>query len=233
MFATWEDDGAECWRRVEALHSVGAAWAEPKALATRLHLIRPPGALWSADRTGNAAALARLQAPGERLFEFAERQGARLVVIDPVAAAFGASEIDRAQVRAFCGWLDAWAQRAECAVVLLQHPPKAERASAGGSGSTDWRNAPRAVLLLRRERPDGSTEAPKTGDDDRSPVLRLEKSNYGKRPGPVHLSRKSGPWRMHWREVEAPAAASPSRATPPTTWKRWFAARTRARRDRA
>lgn len=60
VVATWEDDAAECWRRVHALHRAGAQWADPDALGDRLHFLRPNGPIWAARERGNAAALAVL-----------------------------------------------------------------------------------------------------------------------------------------------------------------------------
>jgi len=197
VIATWEDDDAECWRRVHALHRAGAEWASPEALEPTddggLHFLRPDGPVWAARKTGNAAALAVLTPAGDALLAYAAQRRARLLVMDPVAAAFGASEIDRAQVRAFCSHMDAWARSNRCAVLLVSHPPKAEKRTGGQSGSTDWRNAPRAVLTLTLE------------NDPPLPVLTCDKSNYGRRPEPLALERQRGDGGMHWIERTMPA----------------------------
>ncbi len=206
VVATWEDDAAECWRRVLALKDAGAAWAFPEALDDRLHFVRPDGPVWAPRARGNAAALAVLTATGEALLAHAAERRARLLVLDPVAGAFGAAEIDRAQVRAFCAHLDAWSREHGCAVLLVQHPPKAERSSGGQSGSTDWRNAPRAVLTLTLE-PDPRDAGRKAVDREHPPLptLAVDKSNSGRRPDPLTLERRAGEGGMHWREAATPA----------------------------
>ena len=125
------------------------------------------------------------------MLAYAAEQDARLLVLDPVAAAFGANEIDRAQVRAFCAHLDAWSRDHGCAVLLVQHPPKAERDTGGQSGSTDWRNAPRAVLTLAQDE-----------DAPERLTLTCTKSNYGRLPPPLTLERRAGEGGMHWHEAE-------------------------------
>jgi RecA-family ATPase len=94
-----------------------------------------------------------------------------LVVIDNVAAAFGAEAIDRRQVRAFLAMLRRTARRHGAAMVLLDHP--SVRGMTDGSGtanSVDWRNSVRAMLHLSD--PDK--------DDPDARTLEVKKLNYGR-----------------------------------------------------
>ena len=70
----------------------------------------------------------------------------RLIVIDPVASAFGGSENDRREVRQFVGRLDRLANENEIAIVLIAHPPKS---GSSYSGSTDWVNAARSMFTIK------------------------------------------------------------------------------------
>lgn len=99
----------------------------------------------------------------------------RLLVVDTLADVFGGSEIDRAQVRQFIGFLNALAIRHDMAVVVLAHPSVAGMASGTGtSGSTGWSNSVRSRLYL----------APPKGEEGSTPdpalkTLEVRKSNYG------------------------------------------------------
>ena len=55
----------------------------------------------------------------------------RLLIIDPLAAAFVQNENDRALVRAFLSALDQWAEDHSCAVLIISHPPKGDSAQSG------------------------------------------------------------------------------------------------------
>ena len=70
----------------------------------------------------------------------------KLVVIDPIASAFGGNENDRREVRQFVGRLDRLALETETAIVLIAHPPKS---GSSYSGSTDWVNAARSMFTMK------------------------------------------------------------------------------------
>jgi len=147
----------------------------------------------------SATGLALLQRAEQR----ADRKQARLLVIDPSAAAFSSSEIDRAQVRQFIGALDAWAMKHDCTVMIITHSPKAT--GAAYSGSTDWRNAPRFMLTLKTKKPD------KPKNDDSMPegkpetFLAIEKANYALLGTRIKIEtappKKKDGWSGWWQAV--------------------------------
>ena len=109
---------------------------------------------------------------------------ARLLIVDPRAAAYAGDENHRAQVRSFVSCWDRWAREHRCAVLLVDHLPKTASTRPGNrdepsySGSTDWHNAARSRWTL--------------DEDKNGSLLRCEKSNYGSAPGLVRLSNRDG-----------------------------------------
>ena len=80
-------------------------------------------------------------------------------------------------------YLDAWADKHNCAVLILAHPPKSE---AVYSGSTDWQGSARCMWTLVKEKKDGQDDLYK---------LEVIKSNYALFPQPVTLDRgNNGAW---------------------------------------
>ena len=214
VFASYEDEPAEARRRLRRLAAGsdkvdgaggGAlAYAEPSARGGRLHYLDLSGAgpIWGPAYAKHIETRAGPLAPWHRVTKFAAHVGARLLIIDPSAGAFGSSENDRAAVREFVSALDRWAREHDCAVLLISHPPKpAPRAkTARYSGSTDWRNAARTVWTLEacavegcaaREckcgRRKGKGEAKCECKCGRL-VLVVDKASYVKAPRPVHVA---------------------------------------------
>ncbi len=99
--------------------------------------------------------------------------------MDPLAAAFGSNENDRALVREWLAIFGDFAARRGCAVLLIGHPAKVAAGEASRySGSTDWRNGVRALWTLTTEKV-GGREKPKPGETtDRAHCLTLDKSSY-------------------------------------------------------
>ena len=180
IVASWEDDLHEVKRRLEAMRMVSSTTGN-------LHFVDAAdfGPLWMPPDPGEKRNLADPTPVGAELRAAAEGLGARLLVIDPLAAAFAGNENDRGQVRAFMSNWDAWARRGDCAVLFVSHTPKTE---AKYSGSTDWRNAARTVWSI------GYEGKPKGAPMDAEPaiVLECEKSNYGAPPPKLYLSREGG-----------------------------------------
>ena len=180
IVASWEDDLNEVKRRLDAMRMVGSTTGNLHFVDAAAH-----GPLWMPPDPGEKRNLADPTPVGAELRTAAEDLGAHLLVIDPLAAAFAGNENDRGQVRAFMSSWDAWARRADCAVLFVSHTPKSE---AKYSGSTDWRNAARTVWSIGKE------GKPKDAPADAEPaiVLECEKSNYGAPPPKLYLSREGG-----------------------------------------
>ena len=188
-FATWEDNADEIMRRMldHPAYAHGNATAALNAdLADRLHVfdLAGQGPLWEQSDRGHG----RPTETGMALRLRCEAVGARLLVIDPLAAAYADSEISRGAVRAFIGSWDAWGREADCTVFIVGHPPKGNAGDdARYSGSTDWRNGVRSFLFL--ERMDGM--------QDRATLI-ADKVSYAPRPKDIALENwvwcKTLPW---------------------------------------
>ena len=172
VFANWEDEGHEFQRR---LHGQEGGYP---AVEDRLHIVRfgGRGPLWGSPPGAHSAAIGDWLAPGRWLMHYCQLQRAKLLVIDPLASAYGSNENDRAQVRRFMASLGDWAERSGCTVLVIAHPPKSE---AVFSGSTDWHNATRAMWLLGLK--ENSAGEP-------APCLELHKSNYSRAGGAQWLA---------------------------------------------
>ena len=207
--ATWEDDAPEVARRLDALGD--------RPPLFRGFDLATAGPLWEPQSTGtgaHAASLGDWSPAWWRLSEAVEDARCRLLIVDPVAAAFALPENDRRHVRSFLSRLDAWARSTDCAVLLIAHPPKGEGAATGYSGSTDWQAGVRSLLTLDRcVEADGGARPPKrTGKgaaDEQAAAtwaLRHLKSNYGRAADPVWLDRETMPgvWRLAVAQDDRP-----------------------------
>ena len=209
MYCSWEEEEEEFWRRLCEIAGVQrgtnpspAPWVTPERTRTlQVFDLAERGAVWSPQQGRHTSTIAELTAAGKAIRMTAERIKAKLLIMDPLAAAYVANENDRGLVRAFCTDWDAWARRNKCAVLLIAHPNK----SGEQSGSTDWRNACRAVWELSQE-PHGARTNQK-GLDERPLEWKLEfvKGNYGPNPEPLlmDMDTVSGPrWKVRtsWNE---------------------------------
>ena len=142
LWATWETHIGDFQKRLRA-----TTMGDLHVMDGRLHYVnmRSKGALWGPPTGAHVSTAAQMLAAGERLLRYAEAVKARLLVIDPLAAAFMSNENDRGLVRAFMTRLAEWAAQTGCAVLIIAHPPK-NRGGRGKapvlddlySGSTDW-----------------------------------------------------------------------------------------------
>ena len=90
--------------------------------------------------------------PASASWTLAAQEGARLLVLDPLAAVYGGNENSRALVRAFLSRLDEWAVKHNCAVLLVAHPSKSEGAGQQYSGSTDWQGGVRSLWTMSQKK---------------------------------------------------------------------------------
>ena len=207
VFASWEDDRDEIARRLfdnPALKRGGAPELAAR-VGDRLHFadMAGLGPLWEPDprgsRTGDGAGV--LSPAGAALRAYCEDKGARLLVLDPLAACFALNENNRGAARGFLSNFDRWGRDADCTILIVAHPPKPKGDGADDrySGSTDWRNAPRAVLYMRHDKATGLTE------------LIADKVSYAKAPELLRLNNwkwwQAAPW-------EPKKAASPPQDNP-------------------
>ena len=126
----------------------------------------------------------------------AEQHNARLLVVDTLGVANGASEIDRAQVGAFFADWAAWADENDCAVLLIAHPPKT--AGVAYSGSTGILGGVRAMWTIESVRRDcqGDCGSPRNCKCEPAYAYRLvnAKQNYSRATAPIWLTNRRGVW---------------------------------------
>ena len=182
MYLSWEEDHDEAFRRLaEIAGSTSkdapspAPWVTPDTTTNLVFFdLAERGPLWSPTRGRHTSTLAEITAVGHHIRHIAERTGTKLIIVDPLAAAYVANENDRGLVRSFCASWDGWARRTDCAVLLIAHPNK----DGAQSGSTDWRGACRSVIELSPSKQAGAKA-----------TWRFEcvKSNYALPPPPLRL----------------------------------------------
>ena len=190
VYATWEDSPDQIRGRLYWLEQAGKVGnGENFKIAD----MRARGHLWAATQHN---AVPGLTPAGEALREAAEQHNARLLVIDTLGVANGASEIDRAQVGAFFADWAAWADERDCAVLLIAHPPKT--AGVTYSGSTGILGGVRAMWNLEtiKSSCQRGCSPPKSCSCELAYAYRLvnAKQNYAESTGSVWLTNRRGVW---------------------------------------
>ena len=193
VIASWEDEPSELNRRVRGIQE-RLKWPQYQGLNKNLRAYRMAGEgpIWHMENLAKVQQGA-LSPAGRRLLNRCRDEEARLLILDPLAAAYGGNENDRVQVRAFMSYLDRWAQDAECTVLLIAHPSKTSNKSTNStgsdddyanSGSTDWHSAARSVWELKQA---DTKQKDSTDKAVKAPLLACTKSSYGSSPPPVWL----------------------------------------------
>ena len=195
VFASWEDEPEEFYRRLHQISGQAAPWVNPNRLE-RLRIVNlvGEGPVWAPAQGRHISTMAELTVTGERLRRLCEHEDARLLVLDPLAAAYASDENARGLVRAFVSHWDAWGQANNCAVLILAHPPKA--AGVNYAGSTDWQGAARALWTLQ-------AESGRSKEDAGPRIWKLEfvKGNYGPRPEPLQLRWDTSGAGLRWEVI--------------------------------
>ena len=185
VFASWEDEPEEFYRRLHQISGRAAPWVKPERLEKlRIVNLVGEGPVWAPPQGRHISTMAELTVTGERVRRLCEQENARLLVLDPLAAAYAADENARGLVRAFVSHWDAWGQANNCAVLILAHPPKSVGMSY--AGSTDWQGAARALWALQAETDKSAEASPRTWR------LEFVKGNYGPKPDPLRLRWDTG-----------------------------------------
>ena len=210
VFVGWESHGDDMMRIRAAIEKCGGP--TPDDLGDRFKFLpagqRGLGPMWAPgkDGSGHVATRAQPTPNGEKIMAWLNTiPDLGLVVFDPVASCFASDENSRALVREFLDWLAAFAANhpARPLVMLVGHPAKARAGEAADySGSTDWRNACRAMWLLRRRTAAGY-QKPAEGESRDFMSLALNKLNAPSRQPiniPLASARAEG---LGWRWVEA------------------------------
>ena len=175
LYASWEDRAEEMARRLSQISGNPAPWCTPNTLDNLKMLdLAGQGPLWTTPGRYDTPTWTRL---GLALLQVAQTEEVGLLILDSLAAVYGANENDRGQVRDFMASWDAWASAHNCTVLIIGHPPKS---SAGYSGSTDWHSAARARWEIGKERLQSSSKGQRAEPTDWK--LAMVKSNYGPEP---------------------------------------------------
>ena len=214
VYATWEDEPEEFGRRLSQIsgrqhsqkYGSAAEWVTPERL-DNLEVINlaKRGPLWAPlPGSRHLSALAGLTETGQLLRTRCVEVGAKLLVLDPLAAVYLGDENSRGLVRAFASDWDGWAIENHCAILIVAHPPKSR---SDYSGSTDWEAAFRARWTMEKERR-GTLPTGKGNKDDRPEVwqLSLPKRNYGPEQPPLALDLDltgGMRWRAEWWDEES------------------------------
>ena len=194
VFASWEDEPDEFYRRLHQISGTEAPWVSPERLKNLLIAnMMGEGPVWAPSPGGHISSMAGLTATGSRLRLLCERAGARLLILDPLAAAYASQENTRGLVRAFVSHWDDWGQEHDCTILLLAHPPKSTGFSY--AGSTDWLGAVRALWSLQRKEKSGQEANPS------SATWKLEsvKGNYRGPAETVQLSWDLSADHIRWQ----------------------------------
>ena len=174
VIATWEDEPDEITRRLRGMVGIPDRL---EALKDKLHVLdfAGKGAFWQppAESSRHTSTMGELTPAGEWTRAYCETHKAKLLVVDPLAAAYACNENDRGLVRAFMTSWDGWARETGCAVLIVSHPAKA--AESDYSGSTDWHAAARAVWKLGTE----DTGLGESNKKANAPRLDCLKNSYG------------------------------------------------------
>ena len=235
VYLSWEDEDEEARRRLDDIEK--AYGLEPRQLGKSVKYLYAAhlGPLWAPGEKGNqhVLTLATLTASGQRVRAYCQAVGAKLLILDPVAAVFASDENHRGLVRAFAASWDAWAQQTGCAVLLIAHPPK--DTANPYSGSSGWQAAVRSLLTIEFADADGFTgpepdrwkDRKRLPKKPRGPRLACHKSSYGPIPAPLWLERHDkehpgrppedcgGAWFVADKmQVPVPAAAAGRRRCP-------------------
>jgi len=214
LMLTWEDERDEVLRRWRMAHHAGAikqAYPDPDRLAL-VDMRKIGGPLWGPQEGLHVSTAATWTPTGKRFL--ASLEGYGLAIIDPIAAAYASSEIDRPLVRAFCSALDGEAERAGCAVLLIGHQPKTD---SDYSGSTDWQAAVRGQLVLEVSKETAHTipnpDNPQKPNAAKAYRLRNAKQSYAAAGDHLWLRREwqppgdGKPARLAWFATTARKAA--------------------------
>ena len=190
VYATWEDSPEQIRGRLYWLEQAGKGGNGPNF---KIADMRAKGHLWAASER---YAVPGLTPAGKALRLACERHEARLLVIDTLGVANGASEIDRAQVGAFFADWAAWADERDCAVLLIAHPPKTVGVTY--SGSTGILGGVRAMWNIESVKSGcrDDCDSPRNCKCEPAYAYRLvnAKQNYGESTGSVWLTNRRGVW---------------------------------------
>ena len=85
VFASWEDEPEEFYRRLHQISGQAAPWVTPERLqGLRIVNLVGEGPIWAPEQGRHISTMAAITATGERLRRLCEQEDARLLVVDPL-----------------------------------------------------------------------------------------------------------------------------------------------------
>ena len=201
VYAAWEDELEEVSRRIRRIKGK-LKWPDFDKIERAFSFVdlKKLGPIWGPEQGGHVSTRGGLLHSGQELLGICEDIGARLLVLDPGAGAFGGNENDRAAVREFTGYMSGWGVENKCATLIISHPPKSGETY---SGSTDWLGSVRSLWNL-------GLRTTKLDDKEvKYYSLSHEKSNYSLTQPEICLAKgKYGVWLQTESPTEVQVAVS-------------------------
>ena len=183
IFASYEEHKRQLVNRALDVRSA-FSWFDLECVRDRVQVVqmKGKGPIWGVPKQ-TSYQRSELLPLGFQLLEKAKKDGANLLVIDPLGLAFGGDENKRAEVSEFMSCLSLWAQETGGAVLVSAHPPKGD--GSDYSGSTAWLGSCRCMWTLKN----------KDKEDTGTFTFKVIKSNCGLKPDPVTIQQnKYGVW---------------------------------------
>ena len=154
VYASYEDDMSEIRRRINYLQTrFGWVSERQKHIFKNFHPIsmRQLGPVWAPDLGKHWQTRSQPTRVADLLKKECEHKKAKLLMIDPLSAAFYGDENNKAEVYAFINSWASWGEKTETAVLISAHLPKnRDSRRSGYSGSTAWEGAVRSLFTLDR-----------------------------------------------------------------------------------
>ena len=203
LFATYEDEMPDLFYRLSTIRFGGTGaqpgdwrnWELPVDMPNLQVLDMVGlglGPCWGTPQGQLTSRRNELLPAGEAVRKVAGEHGARLLVIDSLAACYASNENDRGSVHEFLRSWDEWGRVLGCTTLFVAHTNKAGEFS----GSTAWHNAVRTRWHIGYEKIGAKPKSNQPDTREDLPVLTCEKVNYGEKPEHgVYLARgKGGRW---------------------------------------
>ncbi len=220
LFATYEDEMPDVFYRLSAIRLGGTGgqrgdwknWELPAEMPNLQVLDMVGlglGPCWGTPQGELTNRRNELLPAGEVVRKVAEEHGARLLVIDSLAACYASNENGRGSVHEFLRSWDEWGRVQSCTTLFIAHTNKAGEFS----GSTAWHNAVRTRWHLGYEKIGAKPKNSQPDTRESVPVLTCEKVNYGEKPEHgVYLTRGDG---GRWEAIAKPTEKNAGQGNDP------------------
>ena len=166
VYASYEDDMSEIRRRMNTLYNRFDWFTEKQSVIfDNFHPVsmRAAGCVWGPEIGKHFQTRSQPTSAADQLKSFCKDKKAKLLMIDPLSAAFYGDENNKAEVYAFVHSWAEWGEANGTAVLISGHLPKSrESRRSGYSGTAAWEGAVRSLFTLDRfdmnENEDGERE---------------------------------------------------------------------------